>query len=77
MKDIRTQLVSNEIDSILSNAEHCTVHGEVQGNFHINQQQDAHKSLLKIIDIFHSHTKIDFFPRLDIFKRSNEILFYN
>ncbi len=44
-KDVRvidTLLISNERNSILSNAEQSTVHGEVQGIFHTNNQQDAH-----------------------------------
>ncbi len=64
MRDIRTLPISNEIDSILSNAEKNTVHGEVQGIFHTNHQQDAHESLLKIVDILHNHTKIDLSPGL-------------
>ncbi len=32
--------------------------------FHTNRQQDAHESLLKILDILHNHTKIDLFPCL-------------
>ncbi len=64
MRDIRTLLISNERDSILFNAEQSTVHSEVQGIFHTNCQQDAHESLLKILDILHNHTKIDLFPGL-------------
>ncbi len=57
--DIRPLLISNEIDhAILSNAEQSTVHGEVQGIFYTNQQQDAHESFLKILDILHNHIKI-------------------
>ncbi len=62
--DTRTLLNSNERDSILSNAEQNTVHSEVQGIFHTNRQQDAHESLLIILDILHNHTKIDIFPGL-------------
>ncbi len=51
-------------DSILSNAEQNSVHSEVQGIFNSNHQQDAHESLLIILDILHSHTKIDLFPGL-------------
>ncbi len=32
--------------------------------FHTNHQQDAHESLLQLLDILHSHTKIDLFPGL-------------
>ncbi len=64
VRDIRTLLISNEIDSILSNAEQNTVHSEVQGIFHTNRQQDAHESLLIILNILHNCTKIDFFPGL-------------
>ncbi len=64
MRDIRTLMISNEIDSILSNAEQNTVHSEVQGIFHTNRQQHAHESLLIILDILHNHTKIDIFPGL-------------
>ncbi len=35
-------------DSFFSVAEQSIVHGEVQGIFHTNHQQDAHESLLKI-----------------------------
>ncbi len=31
---------------------------------HTNRQQDAHESLLKILDILHNHTKIDLFQGL-------------
>ncbi len=58
---IRPLLISNEGDSILSNADQNTVHGEVQGIFHTNHQQDAHESLLIILDILHNHAKIDLF----------------
>ncbi len=61
MRDIRTLLISNERDSILSIAEQSTAHGEVQGIFHTNQQQDVHESLLQIL---HNNTKIDPFPGL-------------
>ncbi len=64
MRDIRTLLISNERESILSNAEQNTVHSEVQGIFHTNHQQDAHESLKKIVGILHNHTKIDLFPGL-------------
>ncbi len=64
VRDIRTMLISNERDSILSNPDRNTVHGEVQGIFHTNHQQDVHESLLKILDILHNHTKIDLFPGL-------------
>ncbi len=64
MRDIRTLLISNERDSILSNADQNTVHSEVQGIFHTDRQQDAHESLLIILDILHNHTKIDPFPGL-------------
>ncbi len=59
MRYIRTLLIINEKESILSHAEQRTVHGEVQGIFHTNCQQDAHESLLKILDILHNYTKID------------------
>ncbi len=61
---IRTLLISNERDSILSNAEQSMVHSEVQGIFHTNHQQNTHESLLEILDILHNHTKIDIFPGL-------------
>ncbi len=64
VRDIRTLLISNERDSILSNAEQNTGDSEVQGIFHTNRQQDAHESLLIILDILHNHTKIDLFPGL-------------
>ncbi len=64
MKDIRTLLISNERDSILSNAEQSTVQSEVQGIFHTKHLQDTHESLLNILDIVHTHTKIDLFPGL-------------
>ncbi len=64
MRDIRTLLISNERNSILSYAEQSTVHVEVQGIVHTNHQQDAHESLLKILDILHNCTKIDLFPVL-------------
>ncbi len=35
VRDIRTLLISNERDSILSNAEQNTMHSEVQGIFHM------------------------------------------
>ncbi len=54
---IRTLLISNERDSILSNAEQNSVHDEVQDIFHINHQQDAHESHLKM-DAHESHLKI-------------------
>ncbi len=71
-------LISNKRDSILSNAEQSTVHSHVQGIFHTNCQQDAHESLLKILDILHNHIKIDLFPGLAFYfvTRSNEIQFY-
>ncbi len=47
MRDIRTLLISNKRDSMFSNAEQRTVHGEVQGIFHTNHQQDDHESSLK------------------------------
>ncbi len=49
--DIRTLLIRNDRDSILSNAEQNTVHSKVQGIFHTNRQQDVHESLLKSLDI--------------------------
>ncbi len=76
VRDIRTLLISNERNLILSNAEQSTVHGEAEGIFLTNHQQDAHESLLKILDILHNHTKIGSFPRFGIFTRSNEIHFY-
>ncbi len=64
MRDMRTLLISNERDSILSNAKQRTEYSEVQGIFHTNCQQDAHESLLHILDILHIHSKIDLFPGL-------------
>ncbi len=74
VRDIRTLLISNERNFILSNAEPSTVHGEVQGIFHTNRQQNAHESLLKILHILHNHTKIDLFPDLAF---SQEAMKYN
>ncbi len=46
VKDIRTLLISNEGDSILSNVEQSIVQDEMQGICHTNHQQE---SLLKIL----------------------------
>ncbi len=46
-QDVRymiTLLISNKKDSILSNVEQSTVHGEMQDIFHTNHQQDVHES---------------------------------
>ncbi len=64
VRDIRTLLISNERNSILSDVEQNTVHSEVQGILHTMCQQDTHESLLKILEILHNHTKIDLFPGL-------------
>ncbi len=37
---------------------------EVQCIFHTNHHQDAHESLLNVLDILHNHTKIDIFSGL-------------
>ncbi len=62
MTNLRSLLISNEIASNLSNTEQSAVLGEVLGMFHTNHQQDAHKSLLKMLDILYSHTEMDLFP---------------
>ncbi len=63
MEHIRNLLISNERASLLSNAKHRTVHDGIQGAFFVtNHQEDAHESLLKILDILFSYTKIDLFP---------------
>ncbi len=50
------------------------MHSEGQGIFHTNCQQNAHESLLNILDILHNHTKIDLFPGLAF---SQEAMKYN
>ncbi len=52
-------LISSESEPLLSNAEHSTVHGEMQGIFHTNHQLDAHQSVLRILSILHNQTKIN------------------
>ncbi len=53
-----------ETHFFLMQSRALTVHSEVQGIVHTNRQQDAHESLLIILDILHIHTKIDLFPGL-------------
>ncbi len=71
VKHIRTLLISSKRDSLLSDAEQSSVHGEVQSNFHSNNQQDAHESLLKTLDNLHKHTKLDLFPGLLLSQEGN------
>ncbi len=74
---ISTLLIGNEWDSIISNTAQSTVQSEVQDIFHTNHQQDAHESLLNILDISVTQSYQNrYFPRFGIFARSNEIYNY-